>query len=125
MHHPGVEAAGHGEGLEVAPQGHGQRQLVHQVHGRAGHHCAAAQVLQAEHCREGTGLSGSWTPGKPARLPASLPGTQAALSTHCAHAWPGAGPEKGHPALVTWDWRPVVSPSRPKKGADLEYRHGR
>lgn len=75
MHHPGVEAAGHGEGLEVAPQGHGQRQLVHQVHGRAGYHCAAAQVLQAEHCRGGDRAQRlpSWTPGKPARLPASLP----------------------------------------------------
>lgn len=49
MHHPGVQAVGHGEGLEVAPQGQGQWELVHQVHGCAGHHGAAAQVLQAQH----------------------------------------------------------------------------
>lgn len=49
VHHPGVQAVGHGEGLEVAPQGQGQRELVHQVHGGAGHHRPAAQVLQAQH----------------------------------------------------------------------------
>lgn len=49
VHHPGVQAAGHGERFEVASQGHGQRELVHQVHGRAGHHRPAAQVLQAQH----------------------------------------------------------------------------
>lgn len=48
MHHPGVQAAGHREGLEVASQGHGQWQPVHQVHRRAGHHRPAAQVLQAQ-----------------------------------------------------------------------------
>lgn len=79
MHHPGVQAAGHGEGLEVAPQGHGQRELVHQVHGRAGHHRAAAQVLQAQHLGgKETGLSSrcpGCTPatGQPAHLPAFLP----------------------------------------------------
>lgn len=52
MHHPGVQAIGHGEGLEVASQGHGQRELVHQVHGRAGHHRSAAQVLQAQNLGE-------------------------------------------------------------------------
>lgn len=54
---------------------------------------------------EGTGLS-ACRPGRqgsPLASPPPFPGTQAALSTHCAHAWPGAGPEKGHPASVTWD----------------------
>lgn len=49
VHHPGVQAVGHGEGLEAASQGQGQRELVHQVHGGAGHHRPAAQVLQAQH----------------------------------------------------------------------------
>lgn len=49
VHHPGVQAVGHGEGLEAASQGHGQRELVHQVHRRAGHHRPAAQVLQAQY----------------------------------------------------------------------------
>lgn len=49
VHHPGIQAAGHREGLEVAPEGRGQWQPVHQVHGRAGHHCPAAQVLQAQY----------------------------------------------------------------------------
>lgn len=52
VHHPGIEAIGHGEGLEVAAQGHRERKLVHQVHGRAGHHGSAAQVLQAQHLGE-------------------------------------------------------------------------
>lgn len=49
VHHPGVETIGHGEGLEMAAQGHWERKLVHQVHGCAGHHGSAAQVLQAQH----------------------------------------------------------------------------
>lgn len=48
MHHPGIEAVGHGEGLEVASQGHGERQLVHEVHRRAGAHSSATQVLEAQ-----------------------------------------------------------------------------
>ena len=49
MHHPGIEATGHREGFEVTPQGHRQRELVHQVHGCAGHHSPAAEVLQGQH----------------------------------------------------------------------------
>lgn len=49
VHHPGVQAIGHGERLEVASQGHGEWELVHQVHRRAGHHGSAAQVLQAQY----------------------------------------------------------------------------
>lgn len=50
MHHDGVHAVGHGEGLEVGLDGHGQRQLVDEVHRRARHDGPAAQVLQAEDC---------------------------------------------------------------------------
>lgn len=50
VHHDGVHAVGHGEGLEVGLDGHGQRQLVDEVHRRARHDGPAAQVLQAEHC---------------------------------------------------------------------------
>ena len=51
VHHAGVEAIGHGEGLEVGLQGRGQGQLLHQVDGRAGHDGAAAQLLEAQHWR--------------------------------------------------------------------------
>lgn len=57
MHHPGVETIGHGEGLEVAAQGHWERKLVYQVHGCAGHHGSAAQVLQAQHLGEKRSLA--------------------------------------------------------------------
>lgn len=78
MHHPGVQATGHGERFEVAPQGHGQRELVHQVHGRAGHHRPAAQVLQAQHLGKErkprlVHVVQLLTTGQPARLPAFLP----------------------------------------------------
>lgn len=53
MHHDGVHAVGHGEGLEVGLDGDGQRQLVDEVDRRARHNGSAAQVLQAEHCSRG------------------------------------------------------------------------
>lgn len=48
MHHDGIHAVGHGEGLEVRLYGHGERQLVNEVHRRAGDNGAAAKVLEAE-----------------------------------------------------------------------------
>ena len=51
MHHHGVHAVRHGEGLEVALDGHGQGKLVDQVDRGAGHDGTAAQVLEAEHWR--------------------------------------------------------------------------
>lgn len=51
MHHDGVHAVGHGEGLEVGLDGDGQRQLVDEVDRRARHNGSTAEVLQAEHCR--------------------------------------------------------------------------
>lgn len=56
VHHDGVHAVGHREGLEVRLDGDGQRQLVDEVHRRARHDGPAAEVLQAEHCREGARL---------------------------------------------------------------------
>lgn len=50
VHHDGVHAVGHGEGLEVRLDGDGQRQLVDEVHRRARHDGSAAEVLQAEDC---------------------------------------------------------------------------
>lgn len=50
VHHDGVHAVGHGEGLEVGLDGDGQRQLVDEVDRRARHDGSAAEVLQAEHC---------------------------------------------------------------------------
>lgn len=57
MHHDGVHAVGHGEGLEVGLDGDGQRQLVDEVDRRARHNGSTAEVLQAEHCREDGGQS--------------------------------------------------------------------
>lgn len=57
VHHDGVHAVGHGEGLEVGLDGDGQRQLVDEVDRRARHDGSAAEVLQAEHCREDGGQS--------------------------------------------------------------------
>lgn len=51
MHHDGVHAVGHGEGLEVRLDGDWQRELVNEVDRRARHDGSAAEVLQAEHCR--------------------------------------------------------------------------
>ena len=52
MHHDGVHAVGHGEGLEVRFDGDGQWELVDEVDRRARHDGSAAEVLQAEHCRQ-------------------------------------------------------------------------
>lgn len=94
MHHPGVEAAGHGEGLEVTPQGHGQWQLVHQVHGRAGHHGAAAQVLQAEHCGgRGPGSAPAVPDARAARSPPRLPSL--GLGPRSPRTVPTCGPGQG------------------------------
>lgn len=63
VRHPGAQAGGHREGLEVAPEGRGQRQPVQQVRRRAGHHCPAAQVLQAQYLgkeRKPGSLALSW-----------------------------------------------------------------
>lgn len=49
VHHDGVHAVGHGEGLQVTLDGHRERQLVNQVHRRAGDDGTATQVLQTEH----------------------------------------------------------------------------
>lgn len=50
MHHDGVHAIGHREGLEVALDGDGQRELVDEVHGGAETTGPAAEVLQTEYC---------------------------------------------------------------------------
>lgn len=50
MHHHGIHAIGHREGLEVALDGDRQWELVDEVHWSAGDDGAAAEVLQAEHC---------------------------------------------------------------------------
>lgn len=50
MHHYGVHAIGHREGLEVALDGDRQWELVDEVHGSAGNDGSTAEVLQAEHC---------------------------------------------------------------------------
>lgn len=49
VHHDGVHPVGHGEGLQVALNGDGERQLVYQVHRGAGDNGTAAQILQAEY----------------------------------------------------------------------------
>lgn len=49
VHHPCVEAVGHGERLEVGLKGQRQRQFVHQVNRSAGDDGATAQVLKAQH----------------------------------------------------------------------------
>jgi len=50
MHHDGVHPVGHGEGLEVGLDGHGEGQLVDEVDRCTGDNRAAAQVLEAEDC---------------------------------------------------------------------------
>lgn len=50
MHHHGIHAIGHREGLEVALDGDRQWELVDEVHGSAGDDGTAAEVLKAEHC---------------------------------------------------------------------------
>lgn len=49
MHHDGIHAIGHGEGLEVAFDGDGKWQFVDEVHRCARDNGTAAQVLQAEY----------------------------------------------------------------------------
>lgn len=51
VHHDRVHAVCHGEGLQVALDGHGKWQLINEVHWGAGHDGAAAQVLQTEYCK--------------------------------------------------------------------------
>lgn len=80
VHHAGVQAVGRGERLEVTSQGHGQRELVHQVRGRAGHHRSAAQVLQAQDLGKKKtclvpGCLARPTTGAAACLSAPFPGT--------------------------------------------------
>lgn len=58
MHHDGVHAVGHGEGLEMGLDCDGQRELIDEVDRRARHNGSAAEVLQAEDCREGGGQRG-------------------------------------------------------------------
>lgn len=52
MHHDGVHAIGHGEGLEVGLDGNGQWELVNEMDWSAGHDGSAAEVLEAEDCRK-------------------------------------------------------------------------
>lgn len=49
VHHAGVEAAGHGEGLEVGLESQRQREFVDQVDRSAGHDAAAAKILETQH----------------------------------------------------------------------------
>lgn len=122
VHHPGVQPVGHGEGLEVAPQGHGQWQLVHQVHGRAGHHRSAAQVLQAQDwgkqrpCLLLCPRPGP-RPGQPARLRLSLPGLRAG-------GLRGVGPSAAPHALMERlsAGTPTVRPRRSERRARLRDR---
>lgn len=51
MHHHGVHAVGHGEGLQVALDGDGKRQLIDQVDRRAGNDGPTTEVLEAEYCK--------------------------------------------------------------------------
>lgn len=90
---------------EVAAQGHRERKLVHQVHGRAGHHGSAAQVLQAQHLgekRSPTKCLLSWTrPTTGHRATSAQPPSpprrraQALATAHLPHR---AGHGSAHPA---------------------------
>lgn len=82
MHHDGVHAIGHREGLEMALDGDGQRELVDEVHGGAGDNGPTAEVLQAEHCTWGSDRGGG-------KGQVRLRGLErAALDTH--HSTPAA-----------------------------------
>lgn len=48
MHHDCIHAVGHGERLEVRLDGHGEGQLINEVHRRAGDNGTAAKILEAE-----------------------------------------------------------------------------
>lgn len=98
MQHPGVQAGGHREGLEVAPEGRGQRQPVHQVHRRAGHHRPAAQVLQTQYLGEKRKpgpfvLSWAWGQHRGSRTPVhpSLWGSGARCQVPVSHPVPTCG----------------------------------
>ena len=78
LRHPGAQAGGHREGLEVTPEGRGQRQPVQQVCRRAGHHCPAAQVLQAQYLGKerkpgSLALSWAWGQNQSSRTPVHPP----------------------------------------------------
>lgn len=61
MHHDSIHAIGHREGLEVALDGDGQRELVDEMHRGTGDDGTAAEVLQTEYCREvKKGVSDDW-----------------------------------------------------------------
>lgn len=49
MHHAGVEAVGHGEGLQVRLQSQREGEFIDQVDWSAGDDGATAQVLKAQH----------------------------------------------------------------------------
>ena len=55
VRHPGAQAGGHREGLEVALDGDRQWELVDEVHGGARNDGPAAEVLQTEYCGGGGG----------------------------------------------------------------------
>lgn len=55
VHHDGVHAVGHGERFQVGLDGDRQRQLVNEVDRGARHNGSAAEVLEAEDCREEDG----------------------------------------------------------------------
>lgn len=58
MHHDGVHAVGHGEGLEVGLDGDRQRELVDEVDRRARHNGSAAEILETKDCRWKGGRGG-------------------------------------------------------------------
>lgn len=109
VHHPGIQATGHGEGFEVAPQGHGQREPVDQVHGRAGHHGSAAEVLEGQHLGEETKGDRVQFMTQPDHLPPRAVGAERPLAVPTCGTGQGRGPEP-----------PAVFPSRSKRWADLE-----
>lgn len=49
MHHAGVEAIGHGEGLEVGLESQREGEFVDQMNRSAGHDGATAEVLKTQH----------------------------------------------------------------------------
>lgn len=50
MHHNCIHTVRHGERLKVRLDGHGEGQLVNEVHRCTRHDGTAAQILEAEHC---------------------------------------------------------------------------
>lgn len=49
VHHAGVEAVGHGEGLEVGLESQREREFVNQVNRSAGDDGATAEILETQH----------------------------------------------------------------------------